>query len=237
MSKAYAFELPQDDSYLTSQLVEAIPDDWEYVFGQLDAPLDRVASGQVSHGGWSLDQFRDLQVATLADYSMRDASYEERQTIMEYRRQAFCELVLGIPPLFVRFRDAGEDNSHGILPFKVAKLIASAYIVRGYRGDLSFRGKGKCELHLAPYEGMFPAPREHITPYKEIPEIQEALQSGNQEFLSAAIAKLNPHNNFPALIHFETPEPEALLSICTKAQLKPFDPNLVEPGHSYKESL
>jgi hypothetical protein len=237
MTKAYAFELPEENACIASQLVDAIPDDWEYVFGQLDAPLDKVASGQVSHGGWSLDQFRDLEVATLADYSMRNASYEERQDIMEYRRQAFSELVLGIPPLFVRFRDAGEDNTHGILPFKVAKLIAGAYIVRGYKGDLTFRGKGKCELHLAPYEGMFPAPREHVKPYMEIPEVKEAFESGNQAFIQAAISKLNPHNNFPALICFEAPEPKALLRICAVAKLKPLDPESVEPGYSYKERI
>lgn len=240
MSEAYAFELPENNAGITTQLIESIPDDYGHLQGQLDAPLRLIDAGEVARIGWKFQQFvKEIQPASLLDHHFGTSlSPEQLDHIWKHLRAGFLELVAQRKlPLFLRFEHAGQDGKH-ILPLSSAKWMACQYIGMGYTGDLEFRGEGRCDIHLGAYEAMFPSSqRDDPRPLMEIPEVREAFESGNEVFIQAAISKANPRGSFPPLVYFQGGGAVELSDTCRRSGLKEIDPSIVEPGYSYQTRL
>lgn len=121
------FALP-NDAQLIRSLVAAIPDDWGWLDGCLEAPPEKISDGSaLDSTGLLFDRLNDKAVTT------RTPIGEEIKRKPDY----FALFVESRSPGFVSFHEAGyEDN--GRLPLKLAKSLANGFVMKGYRGALTF---------------------------------------------------------------------------------------------------
>ncbi len=183
MSGKLAFALPENDLEVRAALVEAIPLEWSWVNGQLDAPLELVALGRAANrAGFKIDRWR-FELDTLMKHPWAtgtSAGYEEVWNKSMYIRQAMLELLAEARlPGYINFHHAGFDaGDNGPLPLATIKQMAAAYIRRGYTGDLmfysdcyhnrEFDNPEQCDIHLAAFDewGRRSQPIEQIVPYQ-----------------------------------------------------------------------
>lgn len=256
-SGAYAFQLPAGDIKAAVALTQAVPPDWSWIDGQLDASLQAIVAKRVTQAGWKLDRFRGLQVMTLLPEgeSFWRLSAEEGELSLMARREAYLQLLTNTAePLFVNFYEAGFDEAEwGTLPLESIKQIAISYMQRGYSGDLFFYSNcynncgaynpESCSLHLRPFSQHFP-PRGTVSKtYVElVQEMAAAVTDGN--FAGARELweeQFPPKSEYPALIKLEWKgkyggKKERLISLldtCRRLKLSELDPATIEYGFSY----
>lgn len=261
MTEAFAFELPLHDRALAAQLIAAVPANWRWVNGQLDAPLELVAENLVARAGYKIGRFRSVEVATLLDGANdHDWTEAERAMVLMYKREAILELLAqGLNPLFVNFDQAGFDQANwGIMPFESAKQVAIAHVGLGYVGDLFFysncyddyahQNPEDCEIHLAAFSEHFrPSPKSKIKPFSQLTdEMAAAKARGDSSAAQALYAEqFPPSPTHPPLIKIEWNEKfggrrehiEGLLDVCHHHQLAELDPESIGYGVSYSPRM
>ncbi len=122
------FQIP-DDQKIIVQLAEAIPSNWAWINGELNAPEALIASGQaVKDTGFKLSLFHAIKSTIVTK-----CSQVERGRIKPELFEIMVEQKL---PGFVNFDQAGDDEEE--VTFELAKRIAIGFLQKGYSGDLRF---------------------------------------------------------------------------------------------------
>ncbi len=185
------FALP-DDAQLIRSLVAAIPDDWGWLDGCLEAPADKIADGTaLDSTGLLFDRLNEKVVTSRTPQGL------------ETRRQPdyFALFVEDKLPGFVSFHEAGyEDRIR--LTLKKAKSLADGFLMKGYRGSLNFYRDCR---HNRKYSNsasvsIFCGDKENDIGRDETPFVQV---SWDEEY------------------HGSESHVASILAICTKFELKP----------------
>lgn len=123
MPNKFLLQLPTESVRLVV-IVSSIPNSWSWFDGVLSAPPELIASGEAVEGiGFRLSRFGDPGYVGKQD---SERPSESAITAMIVQRKL---------PGFIVFDTAGFENRP--ISFKATREIAAAYIVRGYRGNLS----------------------------------------------------------------------------------------------------
>jgi hypothetical protein len=259
MSGAFAYELPFGDTQVARRLIAAVPPNWSWISGQLDAPLQAAFEGKVAGAGYILDRFHDVVIGTLRSVSReawwRLETSERADISMQHREGAYQLTALRLLPLFVRFKEAGFDQGeHGLMPFELAKRIAMEYTALGYLGDLFFhsdcydnrghQNPERCDLHLAPYSARWNRSTEYPSEMPSCSELVEAMRAGDTKRVEQMRLAIDPpKRQYPPLIKvtWETKyggkaeRVASLLDTCKELGLQELDPEPIDFGSSFSE--
>lgn len=123
------FEIPiATANEVAPQLVSAVPSAWLWVDGGLHASENLIASGEVEENtGFALDRFHDIHPTIRGSYDQKNGIW---------RKPNLCAIMVERKlPGFITFNEAGYDKS---ISLELAKLIATEFLRKGWRGWLSF---------------------------------------------------------------------------------------------------
>ena len=125
------FEIPDDDE-VKVKLVEAIPDNWSFLDGQLNAPKSAINAGLVQEDtGFAVARFHSIKPTIIGRYDQKVQGRVEPNL--------FAIMVDGKLPGFVSFDEAGlEARSKGDIKMALSKRIVIGFIRKGYLGGLHF---------------------------------------------------------------------------------------------------
>lgn len=127
MRRELFFEIPDDESIM-AQLVQAIPENWSWVDGQLHAPLALIATKRAqADTGFSIDRFHSIHPTIIGSTG---------PNATKNKPNLFAIMVEQKLPGFVSFHEAGFDAN--MITLENAKRIAVGFLRKGYRGELSF---------------------------------------------------------------------------------------------------
>lgn len=257
-----AFALPFGHYRLPSAILAAVPDDWGWIDGQLDASAEMIMEGSAAHhGGLALDFHHGLRYVTRYD----PGRAPETEVMLAARRLGLVELLAYASfPAFLRFDrvgfNAGPGVDLGLTPMPVVRQIADAYIRSGYLGDLfikRFNERDRSEheppsatisLHLAPFSERWTREEdrqpERVKTFDEgVAQLQAAVAVGDD--VQDAARKLFPKprkREHPALVSIWSgsdkadTELESLMTTLRQAQLPELDPDDIRYGYSYQTS-
>lgn len=156
MQRKWFFEIP-DNQKVMAKLVEAIPSDWLWVEGVLDAPSDLVVSGAaLKDTGFVIGYFQpNPSVVAIA------GRFNPERVTQREIPDPLGILVGKRLPGFVSFERAGYDAD--VVTLDLAKSIAIGFLRKGYRGRLCFYGtrrggrrtnkSAECSMIFEPSEG------------------------------------------------------------------------------------
>lgn len=125
------FSLP-DDSNVIASVIRSVPDSWSWVDGTLSVPKPLVSEDlAMPDTGYLLSRFRNVRAEVVG------RTLGELGVAYDKPPDLFGFLVERKRPAWVKFDEAGYDNSHD-LTLATAKRLAGGFVHLGYRGILRF---------------------------------------------------------------------------------------------------
>lgn len=198
------FKIP-DDQEVMVKLVEAVPANWSWVDGALDAPKNLVASGQVEENtGFVLRRFHSIQPTIIGSYDRNKGEWGNPDL--------FAIMVERKLPGFISFNEAGYNSC--IVTLELAKRIAVGFLRQGYCGGLHFYSgccdnnkydnPARCSLIFEPWDGVKEMCREEAGPQPARVKLEwDSQYYGKEEDIAPIVAvcrSLNLHQYVPGAL-------------------------------------
>lgn len=162
MSQLY-FDLSTRTPEQIAQIVSAVPADWCWLDGALEAPQKLIGAGRVHpDAGYVLGGFveRGFKLASLHEHLHGRREYESIRRVDTHGIVTSPRL-----PAFVEFDEAGYREKFA-LPFSEVVRIAADLVRQGYLGGLSFySGFEDNNKYDNPERARF-----ELTPSRELPD-------------------------------------------------------------------
>ncbi len=126
------FEIVEDNSEVMVQIIEAVPSNWSWVDGLLNAPAQLISLGKVApNSGFALRRFHMIHPTIIG------REKEGNKTTL--KADFYSMMVERKLPEFILLDEAAFETSSQGLTMEVIKSIAVAYVGRyNYRGGLYF---------------------------------------------------------------------------------------------------
>jgi hypothetical protein len=122
------FEIP-DNSEVMAQLIEAVPSNWSWVDGRLEAPSQLIHDNKVAlNSGFALQRFHSIHPTIVGKKKDEEIINPDFYSLIVERKL----------PEFITFDEAAFETSYEGLTMEVIKSIAAAYVRCNYRGVLYF---------------------------------------------------------------------------------------------------
>jgi len=121
------FEIPNNQEVM-AKLIEAIPSTWSWVDGCLFAPEQFIKSGSaLENTGFAIQRFHSIHPTIIGRHDRKKGTTD--------KPDFFAIMVEQKLPGFVSFDESGYEAP---ITLDLAKRIAIGFLLKGYRGHLSF---------------------------------------------------------------------------------------------------